>query len=204
MSGSLSIHKPASNGITSDSVFDFREYIKYSLPLSRGWCWVLKVASKIWVLKYTESTVLSHVPKWQCCRLSFVWWMCEINLAKLLSQVWVHFLSALASLLTDHKCLVYQFAPSTSMSRQFVSILLIFLQLIQVLPSWTGDHPRKDLKLWKTPTLFCLPARNVSLNAFSSVSFHVVGPRDCFCVRCYHPGSLSVAPAEIRDSNILL
>ena len=37
------------------------------------------------------------------------------------------------------------------------------------------------------------------------MSLHVVGPRDCFCVKMVaHPENFSVAPAEIRDSNISL
>ena len=39
---------------------------------------------------------------------------------------------------------------------------------------------------------------------FPSTSFHVVGPRNCFCESFFpHPGSLSGAPAEIRDSTFL-
>ena len=43
------------------------------------------------------------LPTWQLCRNSFVWWMYEINLANRLSHAWVHFVTALASLLTDHR-----------------------------------------------------------------------------------------------------
>ena len=44
----------------------------------------------------------------------------------------------------------------------------------------------------------------VSLNAFLSMSFRVIGPRYSLCLRFCHPSNFSVAPAEIRDSNILL
>ena len=46
-------------------------------------------------------------PTWQHCRLSWTWWMCEISLAKRLSHVWVHFVTARANLLTYHKMSVW-------------------------------------------------------------------------------------------------
>ena len=44
----------------------------------------------------------------------------------------------------------------------------------------------------------------ISLNAFPSMSFRIVGPRNGFCVRFSYPDNLADAPAEIRDSNISL
>ena len=67
------------------------------------------------------------------------------------------------------KCLVYHFVPSTSISRQFVTILLIILQLIQVPVSWNGDHPSMDLKPCRAGPLFCLPVRSISQNIFEHV-----------------------------------
>ena len=42
------------------------------------------------------------LPTWQCSRWSFVWCMYEIKRAERLSQAPVHFVTALASLFTDH------------------------------------------------------------------------------------------------------
>ena len=55
---------------------------------------------------------------------------------------------------------------------------MIILRLIEVLPVRIDDHPSKDLKLCII-ALFFVCQFAVSLNAFSSISFHVVGPRYC-------------------------
>ena len=64
------------------------------------------------------------------------------------------------------RCQVVEFVPSTSISRQFVSILLTILHLIQVPLSWNGDHPSKDLRLCATALSFCSPIRNISQHIF--------------------------------------
>ena len=65
------------------------------------------------------------------------------------------------------ECQVFQFVPSGSISRQFVSKLLTIRQLTRVLPAWIDDHPGKDLKLCgAAPFFICQPA--VSLKAFPS------------------------------------
>ena len=81
------------------------------------------------------------------------------------------------------KCQVHHFVPSTSISRNFVSTLVISLPLIHVLPVWIDDHSSKDVKLCRAaPLLFAS-----SLNAFSGMSFHVVGPRNSLHVRFFPP-----------------
>ena len=61
-------------------------------------------------------------------------------------------------------------------------------------------------RTWNCVQLFSLVGRQfrVSLNAFLSMSFHVVGPRYSLALGFSHTGNFSVAPAEIRDSNIIL
>ena len=102
------------------------------------------------------------------------------------------------------KCLVYQFVSSTNISRQFATILLTILQLIQAPPSWIDDHASKDLRLCITVLSFCSPVRNISQRIFEHVlpCRRTTQPslREVFS----HPGNFSVAPAEIRDSNISL
>ena len=61
------------------------------------------------------------------------------------------------------KCLVYQCVPNTSMSRQFVSMHLIILQMIQVLPSRTGDHPSKSFEtLYNCSVLLFANSQHIS------------------------------------------
>ena len=59
--------------------------------------------------------------------------------------------------------------PSTGILEQFVSILLMILQLIQVPPSWIDDHPSKGLKLYTAALSFFLPARSLSQCIFEHV-----------------------------------
>ena len=99
------------------------------------------------------------------------------------------------------KCLVVQFVPNTSISWQFVSTLVIILKLIQIPPVWIDDHRNKDLKLCKiAPVSDCQLA--ISLNAFSSMPLNVLEPSHCFWVNLFPTWYFSVAPTEIRDSNI--
>ena len=65
------------------------------------------------------------------------------------------------------ECQVHQFLPSTSISRQIVSIHRTILQLIQVPPSWNDDHPCKALKLCTIVPSFCLHIHNISQRTFS-------------------------------------
>ena len=77
--------------------------------------------------------------------------MYEINIANRLSKALVQFVTALASLLTDHRMSGLPMMPRTS------------------------------------------------------ISLHIVGPRHRLCVRCVPTLVIfSVAPAELRDSNIFL
>ena len=108
-------------------------------------------------------------PTWQHCRKSSAWWMCEINLASRLSHAWVHFVTALGSLLTDHRMSRRPFVPSTSISSQFASKLLTILQLIGVLPAWIDDHPSIDLKLCKVAPLSWLPIHSIAQRIFEHV-----------------------------------
>ena len=46
---------------------------------------------------------LAVLPTWQYCLYSHVWWMCEINRFRRLSQALVHFVIDRANLFTDHR-----------------------------------------------------------------------------------------------------
>ena len=90
----------------------------------------------------------------------------ELNVGhKLLSTLWL----ILQACWPTIECHVYQFVPGTSISTQFVSILVIILPLIQVLHSLNGDHPSKDLRNWFIALSFCSPIRNTSQRMFEHV-----------------------------------
>ena len=59
---------------------------------------------------------------------------------------------------------------------------------------------------WDFVQLFCLFIRQftISFNALFRMTFHIVRPRDSFCVRRLQPSNFSVALAENRDSNIFV
>ena len=94
--------------------------------------------------------------------------------------------------------------PNTSISIQFASKLLTTLLLIQVLPARFDGHLNKDAKLFKVAPLSCLPARSIAQRIFEQVlPWRRTTPlhaREVFAI----PGNFSVAPAEIRASNIFV
>ena len=102
------------------------------------------------------------------------------------------------------ECQVVQFVPSISISRQFESKLLTILQLIRVLPAWIDGHPSKDLKLCNVAPPSCLPVHSFAQRIFE----HVLPCRKTtlqFSCEAFHNQVIfSVAPAEIRDSNIFV
>ena len=118
------------------------KYIRFS----RGWFRVLKVASKIWVLEQTQSKMLS------CVSHKTILWVftCVVNVWNQTS--WTSVTSSLSiwwqiehvcSL--NKECQVCHFVPNTSILREFASILLTVLQLIQVPPAWMDDPQSKDM-----------------------------------------------------------
>ena len=96
------------------------------------------------------------------------------------------------------ECQVFQFVPSTNISRQFVSKLLTLLQLIRVLPAWIDDHPNNDSKLCKVA---CLPVHSIAQRIFWACPSMSQDHATVFACGFSQPGNFSVAPAEIRDSN---
>ena len=79
------------------------------------------------------------------------------------------------------ECQVYQLWPHTSISRQFASTRWRIFQPFPVLPSWS--YGRAFVQL------LCLFNRQftISFNALSRMTFHIVWPRDSFCVRFLSP-----------------
>ena len=123
--------------------------------------------------------------------------MSEISRANLLSHACVHFVTDRANLLADHRMSGY-------ILMQYGSKLLTIHLYFPILLFWFGDRPRKDQKPWQVAQSFCLPIRNTIPRIFE----HVLPCRGTtlkFSARgLAHPGNFSGAPAEIRDSNILL
>ena len=83
------------------------------------------------------------LPTWQYCPWSLVWWMCEIKRASRRSHALVHFVTDRTSLFTVHKMSVLPIRAKYKHFKQFVSVLLASLQLIQVPLSWNDDHQAK-------------------------------------------------------------
>ena len=79
------------------------------------------------------------------------------------------------------ECQVDQFVPGTSILIQYGSKLPTIHLNFPVLPFWFGDRPNKDEKLCTVAPFFCQFA--IPFHAFSSMSFHVVGPHWSFCAR---------------------
>ena len=83
------------------------------------------------------------------------------------------------------ECQAYQFVPSTSISRQFVSTPWKILQLIHVPLSWNDDHPSDDSRLCIVAVF--LPDRNIFQRIFWTCPSILVGPRNRLCVRLFPP-----------------
>ena len=129
-------------------------------------------------------------PNWQCWAVFPTWdnivcsHLCgkcmksnELNVGhNLLSILWL--IELVCSLTKE--CQVYQFVPSTSISRQFVSILLAIFQLVPVLLSWKDEYPSKDLRLCRTASSFCWPVRNPSQRTFPHVLPYRMTRRPCW------------------------
>ena len=123
------------------------------------------------------------------------WWMHQIKRANHLSQALVLWLIEQVCSLTK-ECQVYQVVPNTSISRQFVSILLTIL-------FWNGD--RTGDFVWLLCLFLC--QFTISLNSMLSMSFHVVGPRHCLCVRIFPPCPSRVSwfePFSVFLNNVLV
>ena len=173
------------------------------LILSPQWC-----SSKVWVLKQTQSVML--------CRVSYMTILSEIvrvmNVRNQLCQASVTCLSpscdsSRTSLLTDHRdvkssnsCQVQAFL------RQFVSKLLTILQLIQVLPykkKWSSKQGAWNFVQLRH-FLVC-QLRSIASTHFGACPSMSWDHADCLWVKFLAtPGNFSVAPAEIRYSNIFV
>ena len=118
------------------------------------------------------------LPTWQYCRKSLVWWMYEIYVVKRLSHALVNFVSAaLVSLFTDHRM---SSLPICARCKQFKTICEHTCEKYPI-DSWSST-----LNWWPSKqgleTVYSFQScwstvQSISLNAFLSMSFHVVGPR---------------------------
>ena len=99
---------------------------------------------------------------------------------------------------------VFQFVPNTSIARLYVSILLTVLQLIPVPPPWNDGHRSREVETLCNYYVFSLPIRRTSLRTFFACPSISNDDATVFERGFSHPGNFSVAPAEVRDSNILI
>ena len=129
---------------------------------SWGWFRVIKIASKIWVLEN----------RW-CdeCKKS--------TLLNFLSRAWVHFVTDLASLFTDHKM--------SGLPIRAKSLLkTICEQTFDNSPTDSSSScltwsSKQGLEILKVALSSCFPGHCTAQRIFLSMSFHVVGP--CYCSR---------------------
>ena len=98
--------------------------------------------------------------------------MQEVKRDNRLSQASVHFVIDRASLFTDHGI----------SGRPIRAKLLIILQPNQVLPFWIDGHPSKEVETLYNCSVFLFRELAIPFHVFSSMSFHVVGPRNRLCV----------------------
>ena len=124
-------------------------------------------------------------PTQQCCWYSLVWSRWEIKRAMRLSQDFVHFVTARASLFTDHKI---SSLPIRAKYRHFRTICEQTVDnsptdsLSSSLNWWSSMHGVATLKSCWVVWFICKFA--VSFHTFLRVTFHVIGPRRyCFCIR---------------------
>ena len=115
-----------------------------------------------------------HQTSWNVCHKLVLFWL----------------LREQACLRTE-ECQVYQFEPSTNMSRQCVSKLLTSLQLIRGLLAYVDDHPSKVLNL---------STSDLSLDCQFTTFFYALLRMWGFS----RTGNFSVAAAEVRVWNISL
>ena len=142
-------------------------------------------------------------PTWQYCRKSLVWWMYEINLSNRLSHAWVLFVTALANLLTDQKT---SNLPIRAKYKHFKTLC------DHTFDNSPTDSSSSFLKWWSSKqrlqTLYkCSVFLFASLQHLSTQFWACASIQDHATVFAWglsHPGNFSVAPAEIRDSNIFV
>ena len=138
--------------------------------------------------RITHMAIPSVVSVWWIVRKSNEPSVCH----KLLSILWL----IEPVCLQTRECQVYQFVPNASISRRYVSILVLILQLIPRPPSWSDDDPSKELRLCIT-ALFFLFANSHNLSThFCACPSMSQDHATVFTWSFSHPGNFSVAPSR--------
>ena len=150
-----------------------------------------QVASKVWVSKWTQSTVLSRVTHVTVlseviCVMTEWNQSCPSSDASLspCCNFSCKFVDRPQNVWSPNSCQVQAFF------RQSVSILVIILSLIQVLFVWNWWSSEQGLETLQSCSTFFVC--QLSLNAFGSMTFHVVGPRHRLCVVFSPPPTLVI------------
>ena len=139
------------------------------------------------------------LPTWQHWR-NHSWNECRKLIVPIVwSDARVHFLTDRASLLTDHRMSGRPIRAKYKLFNKIWEQTSDNSPLFSFFFFWFGGRPNKDEKLWKVAASFCLPILNFE-HVFPSRRTTLKFLREVWS----HPGNFSVAPAEIRDSNILL
>ena len=88
----------------------------------------------------------------------------------------------------------HQFVPNISISGQCVSTLWTILQPFPGPPSWSDG--RQGVENFIQLFYLFIRQHTLSFNALFRMTFHIVWPRDSFCVKLLPPRQYSVVPAE--------
>ena len=92
----------------------------------------------------------------------------------------------------------------TSITKQSVSMCLTILQLIPVPPPCIDGRPRKELRLCTTAFCLFVCQLTIPFNAVFRMTFHVIGPRDSFCVSFSPPDNFCCSSRNSWFEHILL
>ena len=161
-----------------ERVFNFQRYKKIPLEVDFE---SSKSPAKLQSWNKPSRHCWAVLPTWQYCRWLHVWWIYEINLASRRSRAPVHLVSDLASSFADQRM---SSLPYRAKYRHFKTI-----------SGHTFDNSPTD-------SSSSLDSSQCPSTHFWACPFHVGDHANVFAWGFCHPGTFSVAPAEIRDSNI--
>ena len=182
-------------------MFHFRKYIRFPPKLISS-------------LQGRQQNLKSwNKPNRQCCAVLPTWQYCRwstrvMNVADQSSKAFVTGSSPFCDssckfVYGPKECEVYQFAPGTSIWRHCVSILWRILRPFPVLPFWSWSSKHGVGKLYNCSVFLLASSRYLSMHFFAWPSI-TYDPATVCGWGFSHPGNFSVAPVEIRGSNIFL
>ena len=165
--------------------------------------WIFKTPSKVWVLEQSQSTMLRRITH---IAISSVITR-VVNVRNQTSQAFptcscplchcsCRFVYRPSNVKSTNACQLQAIQDDLSPDFWQLSSRFLFLSFaLMVVNAWCRDYMQLLNKFVCQFAIF-------SFHPFLRMSFHVVGPRINVCTNFLRFTSLSVSPAEIRDSNI--